>query len=281
MVFLSILALSFWGLNAGIDFSGGSLLEINYKTERPSVNEIEESLVDFQFKELHVRNIGDTGVVLRVKERNVSQENQNKIVEQLNKLGEIEEEAISFESISPVVGRELRRTTIIVIILSLLAVVIYIAFAFRKISQPISSWQYGIASLLALAHDILIPFGIFAVLGRFYDVQITIPVITAFLVILGYSINDTVVVFDRIRENLLRVGGENYEEIVNNSIKESLTRSINTSLTTLFVLSSLFFLGGETLKYFSLALMIGIALGTYSSLFLSGPILVSWLKRRE
>ncbi|GAI39422.1 unnamed protein product, partial [marine sediment metagenome] len=154
------------------------------------------------------------------------------------------------------------------------------AWAFRKISRPLPSWQYGIASLLALFHDVLIPIGILSILGKFYGVQITIPVITALLAVLGYSINNTVVVFDRIRENLLKQVGT-YQEIVNNSLNQTLTRSINTSLTTLFVLVAIFFLGGITLKYFALALILGIIAGTYSSLFLASPILVAWLRWRK
>jgi len=280
LIIASIACLVVFGLKPGIDFSGGSLFEIEYKNQRPSVEKIKEALQEFQFKELHVRHIGEKGVTLRVKEKNIPQETQDKIVQKLEEIGEVEKASVGFEAISPIIGNELKGKTKVVIVLTLVVIVIYIALAFRRISRPIASWQYGIASVLALGHDILITFGLFAVLGHLYDVQITIPVITAFLVILGYSVNNTVVVFDRIRENLLKVGGD-YERVVNHSLKETLTRSINTSLTTLFVLLSLFFLGGETLRYFSLALIAGIVVGTYSSLLLAGPLLVSWFKFKE
>lgn len=192
----------------------------------------------------------------------------------VQKLGEVEQRR--FESIGPVIGRELRDKTKILIALSFLAIVFYIALAFRRIQRPLSSWQYGIVSLFTLFFNILIPLGIFSVLGKFYEVQITIAVIIAFLTILGYSINNTVVVFDRIRENLLKRTGITYEEILNQSLNQTLTRQINTSLTTLFVLGAIFLFGGETLKYFALALILGILAGTYSSIFLASPILASW-----
>ncbi len=277
----SITCLLIFGLKLGIDFSGGSLLEIEYKNERPPLEEIKETLAEFEFKELHLRPVGEKGIMIRVKQKNVPNQTQQEIIKNIKETGEIEEKALGFEGISPVIGQELKTKTKIVIVLSLITIVIYIALAFRRISRPIASWQYGIASILALSHDVLIPFGIFSVLGELYGVQITIPVVTAFLVILGYSINNTVVVFDRIRENLLKERGAIYEKIVNDSLNQTLTRSINTSLTTLFVLFSLFFLGGISLKFFSLALILGIVFGTYSSLFLASPLLVSYLKWKE
>ncbi len=281
LILASIVCLVIFGLKPGIDFSGGSLLEIRYEERRPSLGEIKESLQEFGFKELYVRPVGERGVAIRVKQKNIPLLTQQKIIENLKESGTIKEETLGFEGISPVIGAELKKKTKTVLLLSLVIIVIYIALAFRRISRPIASWQYGLASIFALCHDVLIPFGIFSILGEFYGVQITIPVITAFLVIFGYSINNTVVVFDRIRENLLKRTGVTYEETVNKSLNQTLTRSINTSFTTLLVLFSLFFLGGVSLKYFSLALILGIIFGTYSSLFLAGPLLVSYLRWRE
>jgi len=265
-----------FGLKPGIDFTGGSILEIEYKTERPSNQEIKETLSNLDLGEVLIQATEERGIILKMKD--ISEDTHQEVLEKLKENKELEERR--FESIGPVIGQELKEKTKIVIILSLLAIVLYIAWAFRKISRPLPSWQYGIASLLALFHDVLIPIGILSVLGKFYGVQITIPVITALLAVLGYSINNTVVVFDRIRENLLRQAGT-YQEIVNNSLNQTLTRSINTSLTTLFVLVAIFFLGGVTLKYFALALILGIIAGTYSSIFLASPILVAWLKWRK
>ena len=143
---------------------------------------------------------------------------------------------------------------------------------------PVRSWQYGMASLVGLFHNILIVLGVFAVLGEFYGVQITIPIVTALLIVLGYSINDTVVVFDRIRENLIKRTGITFEDTVNKSLNQTIMRSVGTSLTTIFVLAAIFFLGGSTLKYFALALIIGIAVGTYASLFLVSSLLTRFKK---
>ena len=276
LILASLGFLIVFGLKPGIDFTGGSILEIEYKTERPSNQEIKETLSDLDLGEVLIQSTEERGIILKM--RDISEDTHQEVLEKLKENKELEERR--FESIGPVIGRELKQKTKIVIVLSLLAIVLYIAWAFRKISQPIPSWQYGIASLVALFHDVLIPLGILSVLGKFYGVQITIPVIAALLAVLGYSINNTVVVFDRIRENLLRRAGT-YQEIVNNSLNQTLTRSINTSLTTLFVLVAIFFLGGITLKYFALALILGITAGTYSSLFLVSPILVAWLKWRK
>lgn len=276
LILASLGFLIVFGLKPGIDFTGGSILEIEYKTERPSNQEIKETLSDLDLGEVLIQPTEERGIILKIKD--ISEDTHQKVLEKLKENKELEERR--FESIGPVIGQELKQKTKIVIILSLLAIVLYIAWAFRKISRPIPSWQYGIASLVALFHDVLIPLGILSVLGKFYGVQITIPVITALLAVLGYSINNTVVVFDRIRENLLRRAGT-YQEIVNNSLNQTLTRSINTSLTTLFVLIAIFFLGGITLKYFALALILGIIAGTYSSLFLASPILVAWLRWRK
>ena len=273
----SLISLFTLGLNPGIDFTGGSILEIDYKAERPANQEIKELLAELDLGEIYVQPADEKGVILRMK--NITEETHQKIIQKLGEGKEIEE--LRFESIGPVIGKELKEKTKIVVTFSLLAIVLYIAFAFRKLTFPAKSWQYGVASLVALFHDVLIPLGIFSLLGKFYGIQITIPVVVALLTVLGYSINNTVVVFDRIRENLLRRVGENYEDTVDKSLNQTLTRSINTSLTTLFVLLAIFFLGGETLKYFALTLILGITAGTYSSILLVSPILVTWLKWRK
>jgi preprotein translocase subunit SecF len=277
-----LFVLFFWGLKPGIEFTGGTLIDIGYKDQRPSVDAIKQALAEFDFKNLEIKMIGEKSINLRINEKNISNDLQQQISDKLKTIGEIEENSLQFETISPIIGKELSTKTQIVTILSILVIVLYIAIAFRRVSKPISSWQYGIASLLTLSHDILIPLAAFAVLGKYYDVQITIPVVTALLVIVGYAINDKIVVFDRIRENLLRRrGGMGYEEIVNASLNQTLARCINTSLTVMITLLALYFFGGETLKYFSLTLILGVGFGTYSSLFLASPILVTWLRRRE
>jgi len=276
LILATIGCLVIFGLKPGIDFTGGSILEIEYIEERPSNQEIKTAISDLDLGEILVQPTEEKGVILRMK--NLSEDTHQEVIEKLKEDHQVEERR--FESIGPVIGQELKEKTKIVIILALLTIVLYIAWAFRKVSKPVASWQYGIAALLALFHDVLIPIGILSVLGKLYGVQVTIPVVTALLTVLGYSINNTVVVFDRIRENLLKHIGT-YEEVVDNSLNQTLTRSINTSLTTLFVLIAIFFFGGETLKYFALVLILGIIVGTYSSIFLASPILVAWLRRKK
>jgi len=277
----SLVFLIIFGLKLGIDFTGGSILELEFKTERPSNQEIRESLKEFDLGEIYIQPANEKGLILRMKD--ISEDVHQQIVQKLKVNGELEEKR--FESIGSVIGRELKEKTKILIAISLLSIVFYIAIAFRKVQKPLSSWQYGIASLLILSHDILIPLGVFALLGRFYQVQLTIPIICAFLTIVGYAINNVVVVYDRLRENLLRGVSRDFasgfEETANKAINQTLTRQLNTSLTTLFPLIAIFFLGGETLKYFALTLILGITAGTYSSIFLATPILVSWLKWRK
>lgn len=269
----SLLALLVFGLKLGIDFTGGSILEAEYKNTRPSNQEIRAELSGLNLGEISIQPADERGVILRMKD--IDEETHQEIIQ---RLGEIEEKR--FESIGPTIGKELKQKTNVIIILSLISMLLYIAFAFRKVSRPVKSWQYGVVSLFVLSHDVLIPLGIFSFLGKFYGIQITIPVIVALLTVVGYAINNVVVVFDRIRESLIKRALISFEETSNSAIRQTLTRQINTSLTTLFPLIFIFFIGGETLKYFALVLILGISFGTYSSIFLATPILVSWLKWR-
>jgi preprotein translocase subunit SecF len=278
-IILSITSIFIFKLELGIDFTGGSMLEVEYEDERPSIQLIQDKIKEITLEKVIVQPVEQKGIILKTKD--TSEEMYAKAIEKLKELGTLKQDASQFETIGPVIGNELKDKTKIVIILSLMAIVFYIAYSFRKISRPVNSFAYGFTSLIALCHDVLIPLGIFAFLGKLYGVQITIPVITAFLTVLGYSINNSVVVFDRARENLLRSREVSFENIINKSLNETLTRSINTSLTTLFVLFAIFFFGGETLRYFSLTLILGISCGTYSSIFLVTPLLVTYLEWRE
>ncbi len=277
LILASLICLIVFGLKPGIDFTGGSILEIEYKESRPSNQEILEELTELDLGTVYIQPTNEKGVILRFKD--IKEETHQQILEKFQE-GEKRIEERRFESIGPTIGRELKQKTKIVIVLVLLSIVLYVSLAFRRIQRPLRSWQYGIASVLALFHDILIPLGIFSVLGKIYNVEISIPVITALLAVLGYSVNNTVVVFDRIRENLLKRGGL-FGEIVDKSLNQTLTRQINTSLTTLFVVLAIFLFGGETLKYFALALILGIIAGTYSSIFLAGSLLITWFKWRQ
>ena len=269
----SITSLAFFGLNLGIDFTGGSILEIDFKHSRPSNQEIEKALEGLNIGLTSIQPTNDKGVIIKM--ANITEEMHQLIKQKLLELGGGFEEK-SFESIGPVVGKELANKTKIFTLLVLIAIIIFIAIAFRKSSKPLSSFSYGVvASYVAFFQDVLIPLGVFSLLGRFYHVQITIPIVVGVLTILGYSVHDTIVVFDRIRENLSRKKGLSFEKIVNESLNQILGRSINTSLTTLLVLFSIFLFGGQTLKYFALILILGISLGTYSSIFFAAPLLVT------
>jgi len=280
LVLASILAIVFYGLNWGIDFVGGSVLKITYTDERPSTQELSENLSSFLgLENLSVRFSGEKEVTVKMPE--VSQDIKDKLSDYFYNIPEVEKETMSFESVSPIIGGESKAKAQRAIIFSIIAIVFYVAFVFRKVSNPIKSWQYGIATVIALIHDVLIPVGLLAVLGHFSGVEFSIPILTALLTIFGYSVNDTVVVFDRIRENLIRGAGTTFNETVNLSLNETMVRSINTSFTTLFVLFAIFFFGGASLNYFSLVLIIGVIAGTYSSMFLASTLLAQWLVLKQ
>jgi len=276
LILASIICLAKFGLKFSIDFLGGSILEVEFETT-PANSVIRENLNKFDLGEITIQPTGEKGIILRLK--SIDETAHQQILSSLNKISPVEEKR--FESIGPTIGRELRGKTALLIIVSLISLLIYIAVAFRKISGTISSWQYGVVSIITLAFDVLIPIAVFALLGKIYNIQFNIPIVAALLTILGYTINDKVIVFDRVRENLLRSREENFEELVNQSLNQIIGRSLSTGACTLLILFSLFFFGGETLKYFALTLIIGIVIGTYSSLFIASPLLISWEKWRR
>ncbi len=284
-VVLSIIALSLWGLNFSVEFTGGSLMEISFSDKSPVVFEIQEEVLKVEgVKEVNVQSLGEHNFILKLP--SINNEARQNILSVLETkyypkeiYGELSFEPIEeirFESVGSVIGEELKSKAIKAVILAIIGIMVYIAWAFRKVSRIVSSWKYGICAVLALFHDILLVMGIFAVLGHFCGVEVGVTFIAAILTILGYSVNDTIIVFDKIRENLLRFPKETFEETVNQSILESITRSINTSLTTLFALFALLVFGGESIRYFSLALTLGIIFGTYSSIFVASSLLVVW-----
>lgn len=280
----SIFATAFWGLRPGVDFSGGSLLSISFNQEKiPTLEETKTILTDLNFKDASVRS-SEEGYILRLRE--ISQAEKDSIMTAIRSGGYSPVEK-TFSSVGPVLGREAIHKSWISIVLVLLAIIFFIAFAFRKVSKPISSWTYGIVAILALLHDVLVPTGVFALLGYLYGFEIDTLFVTAILVILGFSVHDTIVVFDRVRENLHKNDdgrkGESFENIVGKSISETFTRSLNTSVTTLLAILALYIWGPEAVRHFSLVLLIGIAIGTYSSIFVGSPLLVtinSWKHRK-
>ena len=276
LLIASLASVLFFSLRFGIDFLGGSILEVDFEA-RPENQIIQEKIQDLNLGETIIQPTGEKGAILRFRE--VDETTHQQIISKLNEISTTTEKR--FESIGPTIGKELRQKTIILIVVSLLALLVYITIAFRKVSRSVSSWQYGIVSIFTLFFDVLIPVGLFAFLGKFYNIQFSIPIVTALLTILGYTINDKVIIFDRIRENLLRSRKEDFEDLVNESLNQTLFRSLSTGTCTLLVLIAIFFLGGETLKYFALTLIVGIVSGTYSSIFLAAPLLVTWLKLGE
>ncbi len=269
----AVIALAMWGLRLGIDFKGGSTLEISYPNhDRPETGQIADSLKPLNLSDLRISPVGADEVNLRFKETDEAVHQQIVAILQTNNA--VEEK--QFSSIGPTIGAELKQKSLQAIILVLLGISLYIAWAFRKVSQPLSSWRYGAATLAALFHDLIIPLGLFAFLGHFSGVEIGSDFIVALLVILGFSVHDTIVVFDRIRENLKRYSSLDFASLVNKSVNETFVRSVNTSFTVLLTLFALYLFGGASLKYFILALMVGIFSGTYSSIFIASPILVSW-----
>ncbi len=275
LVFVSIAVLFAWGLPLGIDFTGGSLMELEFSASALSSQMIRERIVAFQLGDVQIQQTGEKGMILRM--RDLDEETHQQV---LGALRSADSNLIEkrFVSIGPTIGGELKRKAVWALVLVLVMIIAYIAAAFRQVSFPISSWKYGVVAIIALIHDVTIPTGLFVYLGKFHGVEINALFISALLTILGFSVHDTIVVFDRVRENLRKRMSANFEETVNRSIHETVTRSINTSLTLLLVLLTLFFFGGESTKYFSLALIVGTIVGVYSSIFIASPLLVTWQK---
>src|SRR3989338_4328959 len=271
----AIVVLSIFGLKFGIDFTGGTVLEVQFQNQVPSSSDITETLKTTSLNnDITITPTDSQGFINR--SSTISESTHQEILKALNdKYGTVSESR--FEAVGPVIGNELKDKSIKAIIILLIVIVLYISLVFRSMAKVLSPWAMGIAAIVALIHDVIIPVGIFALLGHYAGVEITAIFIAAALTILGYSVADTVIVFDRVRENVnLRGKKDNFADIVHTSIMQTLTRSINTSLTTLITLFAILFWGGESLHYFALALIIGIGLGTYSSIFIASPILIWW-----
>ncbi len=312
----SVAAIAVWGLTLGIDFTGGSLLEVEFLASRPTVPELERAAGSLDLGEIRFQPIGERGLLIRL--RHISEAEHQAVLlalrasTELSRMSRAEGLALSpagsgiegvaldplgggaiekrFNTVGPTIGRELAQRSLLAIGLVILLIVSYIAWVFRKVSAPVAlgrpaglaSWKYGLVTVVALIHDILIPAGIFAIYGRFAGYEVDTLFVTALLTILGFSVHDTIVVFDRIRENLRKqVLGEDFEAVVNASITQTFGRSLNTSLTVVLALLGVYLFGGETTRVFALTLIIGIIIGTYSSIFIASPLLVSWHSLRS
>lgn len=267
-----IISLFLYGLNLGIDFTGGTLLE--YRFEK-SINkdEIRQQISQKGAEVATIADTGETSYIIRTKPIN-----QNKITEVKNSLGEkfgkIEE--VRIESVGPIIGAETTRNAVIALGLASVMIVIYLALAFHKVPKPASSWRFGIVAVIALLHDALLLLGLFSILGHFWAVEVDVLFVTALLTVIGFSVHDTIVVFDRIRENLPKYLSKKFTEVANISITQTLARSLNTSLTVILVLFALLLFGGETMRWFVVALLVGIISGTYSSIFNATALLDLW-----
>ncbi len=273
----SIIMFFAFGLKQGIDFTGGSLLSVRYQEEQPLVMEVEQTLASMELGAMVVQPVGETDMNFRM--RTLKEDEHQQILALLSEsYGEITE--LRFDSIGPVIGQELRSKSMSALVIVFLAILVYIAWTFRHVSVPIASWKYGVIAIFSSFHDVVIPVGVFAFLGKYYGVEIGTSFIAAILTILGYSINDTIVVFDRVRENLHKTSGT-FAEIVSNSLNQTIVRSVNTTITTLLALIAVYLFGGGSIRDFALVLIIGIATGAYSSIFVASPLLVTFYKIQQ
>jgi preprotein translocase subunit SecF len=290
LVIFSIFSISKWGLNYGIDFKGGSIIEVEYSGVRPSHDAVTSIVKNAGVSsEIVVRPTGEKGYIIRTAD--LASSTINSVTTSLTiansgtstvgttTIGTIKR----MDTVGPILGQELQSKSITSIILVILAIVLFITFAFRHVSKPVSSWKYGLAAIVALAHDVLVPTGIYAFLGRNGGFEVDALFVTALLVILGFSVHDTIVVFDRTRENLKLDDHhrEAFDKTVGKSISQTFARSINTSLTTVLALVALYLFGADATRNFSFILIIGIILGTYSSIFLGSSLLVTFWKTQK
>jgi preprotein translocase subunit SecF len=282
LLLAGIVSMITFGLKPGIDFRGGTLTQMNFSETVPSSVELTDLLHAAGFTDAVVQPLGEKADMIRTSPQD--NDAHVKLVKTITDKYQGATES-QFTSIGPVIGKELRSGAFVQLILVSLGIIFYIAYAFRKVSKPVSSWRFGVAAIVALLHDLFIVIGAFSLLGHFWGVEIDSLFVTAILTVLGFSVHDTIVVFDRIRENLRLRAGQSSPEIINNSINQTLIRSINTSLTVVFVLTALLLFGGASIHYFVLALLIGIVAGTYSSIFIASPILIVWhnweMRRRK
>ena len=272
IVIASLVCTAAFGLKLGIDFKGGALMEATYQKDRPTLDQITTAVKTVNIGETIIQDSGSNDVI--VKSRDLSETERTNLLAALSIGNTMPVQEKSFTSIGPTVGTELARKAIVSIILVIIAIILFIAFAFRQVSKPVASWKYGLVAIVTLAHDIIIPSGVFALLGHFNGAEVDSLFVVALLTVLGLSVSDTIVVFDRIRENLKLHVSDSFAETVGKSINQTFTRSINTSLTVIIVLLALFFFGPATTKNFSLVLVVGMFFGTYSSIFVASPILV-------
>ena len=276
ILLFGILSLSIYHLKLGIDFKGGSQVELQFASA-PDTGKVQTAVATQNLGNFQVQTASGNSIIIETETLN--QDQHDKLLAAVKSgVGDFTE--THYDSIGPLIGKELESSAIWQLLFVSLGIVFYIGYAFRKVTKPVTSWRFGGAAVIALFHDLLFVLGTFSILGHFWGVEVDSLFVTAMLTVLGFSVHDTIVVFDRIRENLRLYPGHSIDYVVNHSIAQTIVRSLNTSLTVLFVLLSLLLFGGDTIKYFVLTLFIGIIVGTYSSIFIATPVLVLWQKWR-
>jgi len=272
---VGLISIVLFGFKLAIDFTGGSVTQIvSTNNKAIDVKKIKDAFTTNKIQVVTIRKDSEKDVTVRT--ATITDAQKNKALITANSNGTNIKEK-SFNTLGPVIGGETEKNALMAVGLAIVAITLYIAFAFRHVSKPVSSWKFGLSAIIALVHDVLIVLGAFSLLGLLFGIEIDTLFITAVLTIMGFSVHDTIVVFDRIRENLLKnIHNLPFEELVNQSFNETLARSLNTSLTVILVLFALLLFGGESVRWFIVAFLIGIITGTYSSIFVASAVLVEW-----
>ncbi len=281
LLIASVASMATYGFKEGIDFAGGTSWQVKL-AKKPAADAVGAALMkEFSLQEVIAIDEPTTGsVILRLPELDEAMHAKYRAALEKD-FGAVEE--LDYETIGPAIGNELRGKAAWAFFAVLLTISLYIAFAFRHVSRPVSSWKYGLVTLGTLFHDALIPLGLVAYLGHTHGVEINTNIVVAILVIIGFSVHDTIVVFDRIRENLRleKSPSSDFESLVNRSMNQTMIRSVNTSLTLILTLAALLLFGSANLFYFVLVILVGVAVGTYSSIFVASPLLTLWNKDRS
>ena len=275
MVVGSLLLVSHFGIKQGIDFTGGTVVEINYATS--SAQKV--NMAALEAKGIKTFSTGVTSY--KFISQKSYEETASIVSTTLNKSAHPYVET-QVNTVGPTMGKEMTKKALIAIVIVVIAILCFIAFAFREVSLPIASWKYGVVAMVTIMHDIIVPTGVYAVLSAKYGAEIDTLFVVALLTVMAVTISDKIVVFDRIRENLkLSNTKKSFDSVVGDSLTQTFTRSINTSMTTVLSLVALYFFGPETTKFFALTLMVGIVVGTYSSIFVASPLLTVWNKGKK
>lgn len=277
LVVLSLASILTFGLRFGIDYKGGTLITLK-ASDANLKNKLENTLQEQNITPFQIKDSGNSEITIRT--ITLDNDQHNKLLQSLSStIPGIQE--TSYDSIGPVIGKDLTNKSILAVSFASLAIILYVAFSFRKVPKPLSSWKFGVLAVVALIHDLVITTGFVSVLSHFLPwMEVDALFITALLTVMGFSVHDTIVIYDRLRENFTRHYHKGIEVVAEESVNQTLARSINTSLTTIIVLTALLLLGGTPIKHFIVVLILGIFIGTYSSIFVAAPLLVSWHTNR-